>query len=235
MRCKICGWINPNDVEICEKCGHPVSGDATNRPTYENTEPTAQEDEKASVLKQDVLSDMPQRQKSHCPNCGYPVWTDMSICPQCKFPLQQVLGGNSEDSEGISSSNESSLKKTINPYLNAKKSEEKKQGPNLTLSVQRITNGGNSGHPQDKTFFGKEIRLNKQIAEAPENEEAQVVFTLEDGQWFIEDKGSLKKTFILAVRKTPIQEGDILLVDNRQCQIVKTDKGNKEDNNQIQQ
>lgn len=234
MRCKICGWINPNDVEICEKCSNPVSGDVTNRPIYENTEPADQEEEKASVPKQDALPDVPQRQKSHCPNCGYPVWTDMSICPQCKFPLQQVLG-NSEYPDGISTSDESSLKKTINPYLNAKKSEAEKQGPNMTLSVQRITNGGKPGPTQDKTFFGKEIRLNKQIAETSETEEAQVVITLEDGQWFIEDKGSLKKTFVLAVRKMPIQEGDILLIDNRQCQIVKTDKGNSEDNNQIQQ
>ena len=104
-----------------------------------------------------------------------------------------------------------------------------KQGPSLTLSIQRSTNGGKAGQPQSQTFYGNEIRLNKQASEVSEKEEAQVHITLEDGQWYIENKGNLKKTFVLAVRKMPIQEGDILLINDRQCQIVKTDNGKKDE------
>lgn len=233
MRCKNCGWINPNDAETCEKCNQPMSSIVSNRPIYENTEPAAEEkeeDKKTVIFKKNNLPGTPERQKMHCPNCGYPVWNDMSICPQCKFPLQQALGNSEEQNDktngtdGNSKPDELSMKKTINPYISAKKDEVVKQGPSLTLSVQRGSDGGDSGQPQNQTFFGNEIRLNKQATEVTGKEETQVVITLEDGQWYIEDKGNLKKTFVLAVRKMPIQEGDILLINDRQCQIVKTDK-----------
>ena len=235
MRCKICGWINPNDAETCEKCNQPLSGAASIQPTCENTEPAAEDEKKTVVLKKNNLPNATERQKMHCPNCGYPVWNDMTICPQCKFPLQQAMGNNEEQdgktvgTDWNAKSDELTLKKTINPYINAKKDEVVKQGPSLTWSVQRSTNGGKAGQPQSQTFYGNEIRLNKQASEVSEKEEAQVHITLEDGQWYIEDKGNLKKTFVLAVRKMPIQEGDILLINDRQCQIVKTDNGKKDE------
>ena len=237
MRCKICGWVNPNDAEICEKCQQPLSLRESNLPTYENTEPANEEEKKENVVQEESRPEAPKRQKRHCPNCGYPVWNDMTICPQCKFPLQQALG-NLEDQDNASGetdnssdSSEKYQKKTFNPYVNAKREEEVKPGPKLTLSVQSVTKGGNSGKPQNKTFSGNEIRLNKQITETSDKDDTQVVITLENGQWYIEDTGSLKKTFVLAVRKMPVQEGDIIVINDRQCQIVKAEDGNNEDNN----
>jgi predicted ATP-dependent serine protease len=34
MRCKNCGWENPNGLTKCEKCNTPVAGAVNNEPAY---------------------------------------------------------------------------------------------------------------------------------------------------------------------------------------------------------
>lgn len=44
----------------------------------------------------------------------------------------------------------------------------------------------------------------------------QAVLTCENGEWFIEDHSSLQTTFVRVARKTPIKDGDIVLMGDRE-------------------
>ncbi|MDR1737229.1 MAG: FHA domain-containing protein [Candidatus Symbiothrix sp.] len=73
MRCKNCGWDNPDENTLCEKCGNALGGNAG---------------EAASSAKQTPAESYESRKTAvGCPHCGYPVRPGDSRCPQCDSPL----------------------------------------------------------------------------------------------------------------------------------------------------
>jgi hypothetical protein len=68
VRCKNCGWENPNENASCEKCGTTLSDYTDDRPKFKNT-PT----ETFNVRKTAV----------GCPKCGYPIRSTDERCPNC--------------------------------------------------------------------------------------------------------------------------------------------------------
>ncbi len=69
-----------------------------------------------------------------------------------------------------------------------------------------------------KEFEGDTVKLNRDNTE-PANmsitSKTQAELVCEDGKWSIVDRSDLHTTFVLATRKTPLQDGDIILLGNR--------------------
>lgn len=230
MRCKRCGWMNPDGAETCLKCEASLTSSTYTPPVPQASTPEEQEEKKTMVVQRSAPSEAPKNVKLHCPNCGYPVWSNMSICPQCKYPLEH---SDSTDGNDIkpeeptptppqqSDDTDDSLKKTINPFLSPRVEEKPLSGPKITLSSGNLSEKGKE--PQSRVLHGKEIRLNAEGETTEDPQETQTVITLEDGQWYIEDKGEVKSTLVLASRRIPIQTGDIFIINDHQCMIVDTD------------
>jgi hypothetical protein len=68
MRCKNCGWENPDEHAECEKCGNRLSAAAA---PAKSTVPGKYESKKTAV---------------GCPHCGYPLRPGDPRCPHCNNP-----------------------------------------------------------------------------------------------------------------------------------------------------
>jgi len=222
--------MNPDGAETCQKCEASLTSSTYTPPVPQASTLEEQDEKKTMVVQRSAPSEASKSVKLHCPNCGYPVWSNMSICPQCKYPLDH---SDSTDGNDIkpeeptptppqqSDDADDSLKKTINPFLSPRAEEKPLSGPRITLSSNNISENGKE--PQSRVLHGKEIRLNAEGETTQDPQETQTVITLEEGQWYIEDKGEVKSTLVLASRKMPIQTGDIFIINDHQCMIVDTD------------
>jgi pSer/pThr/pTyr-binding forkhead associated (FHA) protein len=76
MRCKNCGWGNPDGSSKCEKCGAVLSESAN---------------DSSSTKYQSTEGFDPRKTAVGCPQCGYPVRPSDEQCPNCEAPL--VGGG----------------------------------------------------------------------------------------------------------------------------------------------
>ena len=69
MRCKNCGWENPDNLTRCEKCNTPLEGASF------NAAPTAapQQNFNKTVNEAAVFPETPVGAGNVCPQCGYPM------------------------------------------------------------------------------------------------------------------------------------------------------------------
>lgn len=242
MRCRTCGWMNADGVEICVKCQNPVKAAPLVSATLADLTEEEAKAKKTVVIRNEAQPVASKRVKRHCPNCGYPVWDDMTICPQCKYTLEplpekelkEVEFQEKEHSEeqpfekraDLGLEDEASLKKTYNPYVKARKAEVRK-GPKVTLLTQK----GEGKATLSSILYGNVILLGKTGEGTESIQEAQAALTFEDGQWYLENRGDEKSTFLLVSRKTPVQAGDIILINEHQCQISALGNGDSDNQN----
>ena len=83
MKCRNCGWDNPQGNAKCEKCNAPLSDYMSNeRVTQYRNEPAAYSPQATAVgYVQDEFN--PQATAMGCPQCGYPIRPTDSECPMC--------------------------------------------------------------------------------------------------------------------------------------------------------
>lgn len=116
MRCKNCGWQNPDGLSNCERCGSSLEGISTppnammseegnyhgaGEPSsplqatireatafgYQNGSPSPSSfHHQDSDVNEDLL----------CHNCGYRLSPSMNVCPQCGTSMRQQSGRNEE-------------------------------------------------------------------------------------------------------------------------------------------
>ena len=85
MRCKNCGWENPDETTTCEKC-HASLSDAS--PIHKPTTPVSDR-MKSTVAEGVIFNDhSPVAAPKLCPKCGYPISDGSTICPNCNHDLQ---------------------------------------------------------------------------------------------------------------------------------------------------
>lgn len=115
MRCKNCGWMNPDTAERCEKCNRPLLR-APQQPACATTPSTqnvaankatrmdigmSETNYSANAVKGDAeckatrVYTAPQVEPQvpavevpgACPSCGYPLASGTKVCPMCKTPI----------------------------------------------------------------------------------------------------------------------------------------------------
>lgn len=213
MRCQFCGWDNPQGKETCEKCNKPlsssvseevmsvaaVSHDNSNRPT--DRQPAGTFNPKATVREvQDDAKVKPQ-EPGKCPNDGYPL--ESGECPYCGYNVH-----NAGTTSRAKAANE--LKKTLRPKRKGEKDGEFKLVP--------ISEDTGMQEGCELSYEGNEVVLNRENTD-PKNttitSQKQACVTFENGKWCIEDQSEYKTTFVQAVRKTELHQGDLILLGNQ--------------------
>jgi hypothetical protein len=99
MRCKNCGWDNPDSNVRCEKCNAPLEGSITDRREVRTYALPASE----SIRLNETVREpgafggssqypSPEEKKTgpeSCPECGYRIRTNEKSCPSCGQPLSR--------------------------------------------------------------------------------------------------------------------------------------------------
>lgn len=229
MRCKNCGWENPNSATVCEKCNLPLDSSFAEQ-SYASPISTGR-DLKKTVLESDVFANpmggsANQEVPTVCPKCGYPLRPGSTSCPNCNFQIQvsqpalksqpTVLDAVSVASSASSISSINQHKRpvyseTVNPYL-----ETVEVTPSFTLSpVSRINE---KKHLEPISFEGESVMLNRDNTETDNttiSSASQATITCVDDKWFIKDSSGQGTTFVKALNEIEIKDGDVILLGNR--------------------
>lgn len=108
-------------------------------------------------------------------------------------------------------------KRTINPYLRKNNAVAPKSAN--ACSLQPIARFEEDAVPNKTNFDAQTVVLNRQNTD-PTNpsitSRQQARLTFENGVWYIEDLSDLKTTFVRVARKTALQDGDIILMGDRE-------------------
>ena len=96
MRCRNCGWQNPDGANKCEKCNAPLQGSMVEN-VVEASRSSAPAENLRSTLRENVAfpdapsaSPAPSVAEQQCPRCGYVMAPEMATCPACGSPRQGV-------------------------------------------------------------------------------------------------------------------------------------------------
>ncbi|NDV57875.1 zinc-ribbon domain-containing protein [Bacteroides sp. 519] len=230
MRCKNCGWENPDQNQKCEKCNAPLMGSMIeNNISGRKSEPIA------DVLRGTVPengkhlntgNDLDPSENTNCSACGYIISDKMNVCPNCgndigkskvKISPEQKTktcpkcGNSVSPTMKFCSSCGSSLKMgTVNAW------ESPQQGNFCTLKP--IPWKGEEVTYNPITYSGKLIILNRANTDPNNNtitSKEQAVLICEGNEWYIEDKSEQQTTFIRAGKKIKLENGDIVVLGNR--------------------
>lgn len=208
MRCKNCGWENPDNLTRCEKCNTPLDGvsfNAAPAATPQNFSKTVNE---ASVF-----PDSPAVGANVCPQCGYPMRPGVTVCPNCHYGATEVEPQARHEAYVTPAAKRvkaSPAQGTVNPWVQV--------APASKCVLEPVAQEGIES-PSPLHLKGDVHELNRANLD-PENQtitsKVQACLTCEDGQWFIEDKSAQHTTFIYAGEKTALKDGDVVLMGNRQ-------------------
>lgn len=229
MRCKFCGWDNPEGKNNCEKCNKPLSdssssslnaanagrvGSGLHRPTsfMSNLNPF-----KKTVRENDVAQNAkpcPAPTKlASCPKCGYQL--ENGTCPRCGYS-NAALESNSDENAGSGNVVEKS-RMTLRP--NHKKIQPEVQAPSsasFTLTPISDNDGLECGDPI--RFEGIDVALNRDNIN-PENKTitsvCQANLQFVDGGWTIEDKSEYKTTYVQASSPVHLKNDDLILLGDQ--------------------
>lgn len=209
MRCKNCGWENPDNLTRCEKCNTPLDGNSSF-----NAAPTATSQNYSKTVNESaVFPDSPAVGANVCPQCGYPMRPGVTVCPNCHYGATEIEPQARHAAYATPAAKQvkaSPAQGTVNPWVQV--------APANKCVLEPIAQEGIES-PASLLLKGDAHELNRANLD-PDNQtitsKVQACLTCEDGQWFIEDKSAQHTTFIYAGEKTALKEGDVILMGNRQ-------------------
>ena len=111
-------------------------------------------------------------------------------------------------------------KQTINPFAMSAKPQSQPEPETFYCALKPASRTNEPDSVLIKREYEEpQVVLNRDNLE-PGNmsitSREQAVLTCENGVWYIEDHSSLQTTFVLASRKMPLQDGDIILMGDRE-------------------
>lgn len=231
MRCKNCGWDNPSNVSKCEKCNAPLSGSMIDRDKQpiQVQEPT---NLNSTVRESEIFgsSNAPKsgQQDGICRKCGYPLAEGMNVCPQCGTPTSANVRQENETKKcpkcGSPVLNGAKFCVTCghklgNPLTGTVRSWDTPNTENHYCTLKPIAWSREEVQYNPITYSGDVIVLNRSNTDPNNNSitsQEQAVLICEDGKWYLEDRSSLKSTFIQVNHRVKLESGDVILLGNRQ-------------------
>lgn len=245
MRCSNCGWDNPTGLTKCEKCGTPLS-DGVVQSSYSGTAResanasyagTAMEGCadtpafsktvcEASVFGSEVAAEpspQPSVHNGRCPQCGYPLRQDATVCPKCHYVFGQQAPKSSQSTEQekpqqdvFQGQNPNDARTpfggTVMPGMN--------RVPDIWCSLTPMPIQGERETPEKVEFEGKRHELNRANTDAKNHtitSKVQAILEYNDSKkrWYIQDQSTLQSTFLCCADEVPIVDGDVLLMGDR--------------------
>ena len=243
MRCKNCGWENPQGSLKCEKCNAPLSGSmvgSAHAPVSRSSEPSII---KGTIPEGQVFGSAGLGSSAildnNCSKCGYPLARGMNVCPNCgesvgnpDRPVPQHV--NQVSGEGGPFSKKCAQcgttfngdvkfcpscgapvrPGTINPWMTPQ------NGTFCTLKPIAWQGEGIDYAPL--SYSGDKIILNRANTD-PNNQsitsKVQAEIISENGEWYLEDRSEQQTTYIHVGRKTKLKTGDIIILGNRRFEF----------------
>jgi predicted Zn-ribbon and HTH transcriptional regulator len=202
IRCRNCGYDNPDENAACSKCNQPlIAGRERHVPlsSYadeENFNPRETVRE-TNIFTEEASQPAPVN-TSTCSKCGYPLLQSVPNCPNCKQLIQDNSDSPKEDIQFG--------RRTVRPG--------KRNRCELTL----IHEENEKIEPVTLSFSGEEIILNRNNTE-PDNmtitSKEQAALICENKRWYIEDRSELKTTYVRVGERFELQPGDIIMLGDR--------------------
>lgn len=221
MRCKNCGWPNEDNVSRCVKCNAPLQGSMIDSARQQSLHPSSNESEPLNATLREPSSsggfvNPSNGGSNNCHQCGYPVSSEMRECPVCHVQLQQNgqnIAHGQNHVRAVNPNNRGGFRPgsgTINPW--ATPSEDS------FCTLRRIPWQNERVTYEPVSYSGEQIVLNRANTDANNNSitsREQAVISLENGEWFIENRSDLQTTLIRVDRKLKLEDGDIIVLGNR--------------------
>lgn len=232
MRCKNCGWENPDSNTKCEKCNTPFfDGENTAAEQVQTHAPAAVSGHESGhgFLNETVhegaffppetpLANTAEAApnpvpESACPSCGYPMRPGVQVCPNCNYGLN-ISQSAASSPLTAAGKQKSDISGTVNPWIDVQEDVDV-----TGCRLIPVKHGSETQAPQERVFTNAVNELNRSCLDAENmtiTSNVQARLTFENGQWFIEDASSQKTTYIHVSEKTQLKDGDIILMGNRQ-------------------
>lgn len=233
MRCKNCGWENPDNSVRCEKCNAPLTGSMGSNHS-EAREPRVDGNPlKKTVRESNNINPIHENGLKKCPSCGYLYNSEIAVCPNCgKSEMQEAQHNENkpqnktEDGMVIcpfchetvpskfnfcANCGQPFGKHTINPWAKPQNAEKQ-------CSLTPIPWEGEENCGQSQKYAGSSIVLNRANTDSCNNSitsKEQALLSFENDAWYIEDKSQQQTTYLHVGRKMQIEDGDIIILGNR--------------------
>lgn len=243
MRCKNCGWENPDSASSCEKCHNPLAqeGPVNSKPTAHVSEGLRGTVAEGMVF--DDASSAPQAVPKSCPKCGYPISDTSTTCPNCNHELSPAPTAKQTmncKSCGIPLEGNAKFCPSCGTPVAGASAPSR---PRIQRSGMGTVLGGPVAGPTPSTRFctlrplawegedvnynpvtytGDSIILNRANTDPNNNSitsREQAVLTCEDGEWYIENRSELRTTFIRVNGRVKLNKGDIIVLGNREFEF----------------
>lgn len=210
MRCKNCGWENPDNLQQCEKCNSPLDAGSI----HNHQSPSHPEREavlRGTISEQQVfdVSDQSNHGNNRCPQCGYPIREGTHHCPNCGHDLAAADSPKDYYQKEIKSPNHKP-NATINPWAN--------RNHGRIFKLEPVAWEGEKDTKATLSFMGESVELNRYNTDPANNtitSKVQAEISCENGTWFIEDKSAQGSSFIQAKRKIALENGDVIMLGDR--------------------
>lgn len=239
MRCNNCGWENPGDRLICEKCNSPLSNCEMRE--HSVTDVYARRTVNENLNQNAGMPTVCRLEREDsCPECGYPVLQSATECPNCGHALQIAVDASPHPLTCSKCNHDNRAdalycshcgyeiprkvqkkeptkpdysRKTITPW-------EIRQSAN-TCQLSMIKNDDESP-AAPLSFSGNEIILNRDNTDSNNltiTSKEQAILTYENKKWYIQDKSEQKTTFVYTTEKVELKSGDILVLGNQRFEF----------------
>lgn len=125
MRCDYCGWLNSEGQERCVKCNQVLS--------VQKIEPVSvHSDVKAEESSNNAIDTI-------CTSCGYPIVTDVSVCPACGAEIVKEPKAEMENVDFKATMRDASIVAMVSANSNLSSSSQSKSASvNVKQTVRDI-------------------------------------------------------------------------------------------------
>ncbi len=200
MRCTGCGWENPDTNTNCEKCGASLQSENRN---YANA-PAAGSPFNKTRIEAEVFPDLAAPQP---------------VTPTCREEEPAAPAAHTPTPHAVhQAAPAGGYQGTVNPWIQV--------APKSQCTLTPIQQDTDETAPKAISFKGEQHILNRANLDEENytiTSKVQAELTCEDGVWYIQDGSQQQTTFVHAGNKTPLRDGDVVLMGNRQF-VFHTDK-----------
>lgn len=239
MRCKNCGWENPDEQTKCEKC-HAVLADTSS--SHKDITPISERLKSTVAENVGFMEPVPVSTPKTCPKCGYPISNNSTSCPNCDYELKlnaKTIQSMTCKSCGAEITPNGKFCSSCGTPINEDNPHNHRiqragmgtimSGPinspaskNRFCTLKPIAWDGEDVNYNPITYSGDTIILNRANTDPNNNSitsREQAIITCEDGEWYIENRSDLRTTFIRVNERIKLTNGDIIVLGNREFEF----------------
>lgn len=201
----------------CSKCNYPLAIGTTQCPMC-NTPVQAKKQGPAQTPSQSA-------DNHNCPHCNYPLSSEATECPRCREKINPLASMRllNEDKEVKEIKKPTPISGGTIRNFGLFEDEESDKPEQIGTCQLTILNPNGDGESIELTEKENIINRNTSILQNNQtiSQEKHAVLSQQDGEWYIEDFSSTKRTFVIVRDKTKLEDGDIIILGNKFIEFKK--------------